>query len=106
MITIIKYGLMIIKTNHMLTVSPEPNSNGYACIDISCNLGNNRENTIWLVDHANNAEYVRRNPTEWYNADHDTPAHDYEPEELKVVKYKVDIEDVDVSALDAYNQFE
>jgi hypothetical protein len=41
------------------------------------------------VDKPEHAEWVRHNPTKWYNADYDTPAHSFKPEELEVVKVTI-----------------
>jgi len=63
---------------------------------------------LWFVDTAENAEWVRQNSTEWYNAGHDTPTHDFKPNELEVVEINVTIkaEPVDIKIPTTYEFFE
>jgi len=46
-------------------------------------------NGTWLVDDPLVAEYVRNYSTEWYNAEYRTPSHEFEADELKVVKVTI-----------------
>ena len=62
-----------------------------------------------MVDNAIQADWVRQNPTEWFNADFGTPSHSYEPDELEVVevqiKVQVTIDSVDTRAPTPYEYF-
>ncbi len=49
------------------------------------------EDNMWLVDTAENAEYVRQVSTKWYNAGHETPKHNFKPEQLEVCKVEIEI---------------
>lgn len=63
---------------------------------------------FWLVDDPEQAEFVRLNSTEWYNAGYDTPTNHIDTDDLEVVEINVEIKttSVDVSLPTPYEFFE
>ena len=82
----VQYGLRVKKTSELCTFYTTSNAGADFCNDTAYHLSTDDEEQLWLVDTYINAEYVRHNSTEWYNAGHDTPNHDYKLEELEVVE--------------------
>jgi len=83
------FGLRLKKTGQMLrveTVSNDEEDDDYDayCVPVIHRLSP-EGNGVWLND-AVTAEYVRHNPTAYYNADYKKPYHEFAPEELEVVK--------------------
>lgn len=96
--TIEKYGLRVKKTGRILTFYTINNEGRDFCGDVTYKLSDSKNDNMWLVDDPYTAEYVRNYSTEWYNAGHSTPVNDnYEPDELEVVKVKVETLPVEVS---------
>jgi len=87
----VKYGLWHKKEKCMLTVSTSSNDGSDFCTDISHSLTTYGDQ-VWYVDDPYIAEYVRNFSTEWYNANYETPNHDFDSDELMVVKVKVKTE--------------
>lgn len=91
MSTAIKYGLRHRGSGEILRVEERSNDEGSFCVQVSheLRLGARRD---WLVDSPEKAEYVRLNPTPWYNAGFDTPEHEFGAAELEVVRVTVTVE--------------
>jgi len=85
-----QYGLRLKSNGEILKAEIVSNEGREFCVNNSVVLTENG-NEVWLVDSRENAEWVRHNPTPWYNANYNTPLHYYEPEELEVVQYTVEI---------------
>jgi len=49
------------------------------------------EENVWYADSPGHAEYVRHVSTPWYNAGYETPGHEYDAEELEVVKLEMTV---------------
>jgi len=81
----IKYALREKASRKLLGYTLSSNAEGDFCVENQYCLYAGDEK-VWQVDEAWQAEYVRQNSTEWYNAGYETPTHDYEPEELEVVE--------------------
>lgn len=98
----IKYGLRNKKNGRLLTVYTRSNADGDFCCDIQHILIEsakpiedimiNRENydELWLVNSYEKAKKAMVS-TEWYNANYETPTHDYDPDVLEVIKVEVSI---------------
>lgn len=80
----VKYGLRHKKTGELLKVSLTSNGEDYEGVSISHTLSDYGKD--WLVDKMFTAEYVRRNSTEYYNAEYETPKHSFKMDDLEVVK--------------------
>lgn len=92
----VKYGLKHKKTNRILKYYTESNRDNHDCTDTTYTLTNpDYESSYedWLVDSKVLAGYVRSKSTEWYNADYETPKHNYKEEELDVVKITIETEE-------------
>lgn len=85
-----RYGLLDIKRNKYCTVSTISNRDAEFCSDIEYALSTLDE-ILWMVETETEAEYVRNHKTEWFNAGYRTPSHDYEPSELKVITFTIEI---------------
>ena len=85
---IIKYGLLLKKKNKILGFYQTSNEGSQFCNDNTTYLSEHEDN-IWSVDDPVIAEYVRNFSTEWYNADFETPKHDFKSNKLQVVKIEV-----------------
>jgi len=98
MSTEIKYALRYKKKNKLLGYYISSNADGDFCCDSQYILSYIEMDNIWFVDSPEKAEWVRHNSTLWYNADYNTPTHEYEAKELEVVKVKIttDIETLKV----------
>jgi len=90
---IIKYGLRIIETQEILRYEMNNNSSGDNVLTTYV-LSNSTDN-IWTVDSIEHANYVKYNTTPWYNAGHDTPMNEYEPEELEIIKIVQEFNDIE-----------
>ena len=82
---IVQYALRHIKSGKLLGFSVSSNDNGDFCNDTEVSLDEFNKN-IWYTSTPEQAAYVRQFSTPWYNADMDTPNHDYEPGDLEVIK--------------------
>lgn len=84
-----KYGLREKKTGKLLSFNRTKNR--CDAVEYCHDLRVDENSETWLVDNPRQAEWVRHNSTEWYNADHNTPRHHYEAHELEVVEVNVSI---------------
>jgi len=84
----VKYGLWHKKEKCMLKVSTTSNDGADFCTDISHSLTTYGDQ-VWYAHDIFAAEYVRNFSTEWYNANYETPNHNFEPDELAIVKVKI-----------------
>ena len=84
----IRYSLRHKKKNLILGFYTSSNAEGDFCTDTEHILGLHCEN-VWETNKAWKAEYVRRFPTPWYNADYETPNHHFDPDELEVVERRI-----------------
>ena len=83
-----RYGLRSKTTGNLLAVVVRSNNGGTFCVDSQHELV--REGpTLWLVDSAMHAEYVRQFSTPWYNAEYDNPTHNFKADELEVVSVDI-----------------
>lgn len=98
------YALRHKESGGLLTLHITSNSGGDCCGDVTYELWTGG-NAIWRVDDAIHAEYVRNFSTEWYNADYDSPKHDYRPEELEVVEIKEEITPIEVGSLPTFEEY-
>jgi hypothetical protein len=98
----LKYALRHKKLKDLLLYEASSNEGSEDCNSISYTLSvdnlSTNSNSWWVVDTPEQAEYVRLNSTKWYNADYDTPEHNFEPDELEVVEieYSIDIKPKEV----------
>lgn len=83
--TKIKYSLMSKASGELVGYTTSSNKGNEYCVDFTYTLQLHEDNT-WLVDSPEHALWVLYNPTEWYNADLETPKHDLNPDEFIVVK--------------------
>lgn len=90
-----KYGLRNKKTGEFVGYSVESNENAEFSTSQQYWLEETKQN-IWLVDYAQQAEWVRLHSTEWYNASYETPTNKLEPEDYEVVQYEIKAKKVDV----------
>lgn len=79
------YGLYHKESKRIVGYHTSDNSGGYACVDASYILDHNESNE-WLVK-----KFVRNNSTEWYNADYNTPTHNYNLDEIEVIKVEKEV---------------
>jgi hypothetical protein len=93
----IQYGLRHKESGEILGHSTASNDGMDFCGDVSVSLTRYSDDGYWLVDTIENAEYVRHNSTEWYNAGFSTPNHDYEPDELEIIRVKTIISEEPIS---------
>ena len=104
-----KYGLMHKPTRRALGFSTSSNAGGDFCVETQHILELSSDK-MWVVDNPKHAEWVRLNPTQWYNADYDTPTHDFDSDDLQVVRInveiKVDVEPTEVAIPTPYEFFE
>lgn len=84
-----KFGLRHKEKDCVLGVARSSNV-GSDCCGETQHILRTSSTEWWLVDDVQNAEWVRFNSTEWYNAEYDSPTHDYDPEELEVVSIVVE----------------
>lgn len=84
-VEVVKYGLFHIPTNKLIGYHTDSNADGEFCVETQYILSKYEDN-VWLVDDEVTASWVRTHSTKWYNADFETPSHDFDPNELKVVK--------------------
>jgi hypothetical protein len=91
----IKYGLRIKETGEILKAVAALNEDCDFCVDISYTIrpGMGIE---WMVDAPTDAEYVRNNSTEWYNASYNTPDHGFKPDDLEVIRIELNIDPIDI----------
>jgi hypothetical protein len=89
MTEIIRYGLKNLKTGELLGFYSMPNPEDGECINIEFILDSSYCGRIWLLENKSQAEFVRENSTEWYNADYKTPSHSYKAKDLEVVEVKL-----------------
>jgi hypothetical protein len=89
--TIEKYGLRQKSSGKIVGFSTNSNEGADCCVSTAYQLDVYTP-TMWLVDDAVDAEYVRLNSTVWYNADYDTPENPYNPDDLEVVKITISVE--------------
>jgi len=96
MATEIRYALRHIKSKKLV---------GYWTCDDSVKLDVDEEN-VWCVDSPEQAEYVRQHSTKYYNANRDTPSHNFSASELRVVKRTITIDEENVRVrLPTHKQF-
>lgn len=87
---ITKYGLLHKETNRIVGYDIQSNEGKDCCVSNQYILNNYSDN-MWLVNTIEEAEYVKRRSTEWYNADYNTPTHDYDENEIEIVKVESSI---------------
>jgi hypothetical protein len=88
---IIKYGLRVKNTQKVLVVFPSANSPDSEAVSITYELySEDFTGSIWMVDKKEIAEKAKIS-TEWYNADYSTPKHKFQPEELEVVIFQIEV---------------
>ena len=89
---ITKYGLMEKSTGKLLTYYYSHNDNAEFCVDDTYKLTSNTiGDNIWMVDHKKIANLAKIS-TPWFNADYESPNHDFKEEDLQVVKITLSIE--------------
>ncbi len=92
--TVVKYGLLY--KGKLLGFSCHSNYDVEFCNETSISLSDYSDN-IWLVDSAEQAEWVRLHSTPWYNADYQHPGNKYKPKDLKLVEVTLSIAPIHVS---------
>jgi hypothetical protein len=105
------YGLRNKKTGNIVSYETSRNDDGDCCVSTQYILDTYPTNDVskyWMVSDPYQAEWVRLNSTEWYNADIETPTHpskwvsdDYEVVTVEVV-VKVDPVDVKLPTVEEY----
>ena len=83
-----KFALRHEESGKLLGVSTHVNAGDF-CTDVCHTLRHSNEKT-WHANSPEHAEWVRNNQTPWYNANYETPSHEYAAEELSVVKLEVE----------------
>jgi hypothetical protein len=83
------YGLLHKKSGKIVGYETQSNAGGYACCDTAHTLDAN-SHLMWIVEDELNAAFVRMFSTEWYNAGYETPTNPYKPEELRVIKIRIE----------------
>ena len=103
-----KFGLRHKETGKIVTYYTDSNGDADGCATQYILDKSSDDQELWFVDIAENAEWVRLNSTEWYNAGHDTPTHYLKPDELEVVEINITIkaEPVDVTIPTPLEYFE
>ena len=87
-----EYRLRHKKTNEYLKVRTESNSEGDFCCEDQHILETDKyNNRVWIAKSPEHAEWVRHNSTRWYNADYETPSHDFKADELEVMSVDITI---------------
>ena len=89
----ILYALRLKLTGKLLTFSASSNEGGDFCNDTEISLDDFSSNPVWYASTPEQAEYVRNFSTPWYNAGMETPNHNFDADELEVVKI-VQIEEI------------
>lgn len=87
-----KFGLLSIRSGKLCGFSTSSNDGNEFCNSVNYILEENRgywDYGVWLVNSYEQAEYVRNNATEWYNSGYDTPSHNFEANDLRVVEVKL-----------------
>ena len=84
-----KFGLRFKSSGKIVTHYKESNGCSDCCGEFQHVLSERDTEEIWSVDTPENAEWVRLNSTQWYNAEYDTPTNDLDPEDLEVVKINI-----------------
>lgn len=102
-----KYGLRQKSTGQLVGYCTSSNADGDCCVEEQYILQPGSDQ-LWLVDDPEQAEYVRLNSTEWYNAGFDTPTNNLDSDDLEVVEVNVEVkvEPVEVSLPTPYEFFE
>ena len=80
------------ETRKILEYETRSNAGGDCCVPAEYVLTDNGESP-WCLTDVDRVIYVKYVSTPWYNADYDTPHHDYKPEELEVVDEYGDVYD-------------
>lgn len=85
------YALRHIESGKLLIMERTSNQGSDFCGESTVKLGHYYDDkdfnvNIWYVDKLFHAEFIRQNPTEWYNSGENCPDHEYEPEELEIVE--------------------
>jgi len=83
-----KFGLRHKETGVVVGIDRSSNEGCNFCGETQ-HILNKDTAEMWLVDDAQLAEWVRYNSTEWYNAEYESPTHDFEPDELEVVEVEI-----------------
>lgn len=83
------YGLVNKKNNKTLGYYSKSNNDSDFANDVEIILSDNEDNR-WMVESSHLAEWVRNNPTAWYNASHNTPNHNFEANDLFVIRIEVE----------------
>lgn len=93
-----KYALKNKKTSKLIGYHQRSNHGAEFAIDITIKL-DEKANNVWLSPSAEHVLWVLHNPTQWYNADMETPNHNLDPKDYMVVKYEetIEVTDVDVT---------
>lgn len=101
-----KYGLRQKSTGQLVGYEISSNEGGDFCGEFQyiLEVGDER---LWLVDDPQQAEFVRLNSTEWYNAGYDTPTHHFKADDFEVVVINVAVsaKSVEVSIPTPYEFF-
>ena len=84
-----KYGLRNKKTHKLVQCDVKSNEGAPDAGSTEYSLSDLGDDGDWLVDSAEHAEWVRLNPTEWYNAGHDTPSHNLSADDYEVVRVEI-----------------
>jgi len=90
----IKYALRHKKSGNLLVCLFSSNEGRDSCVDYTITLYDDDSGAVWQVDTKEQAEYVRQYSTEWYNADHDTPSHEFKANQLEIVELVTEIRTV------------
>jgi hypothetical protein len=102
-----KYALRQKSTGELVGFTISSNEGGDFCNGEQYILEVGEEK-LWLVDDPQQAEWVRLNSTDWYNAGYDTPTHYFdEPDDFEVVAIDIPIntKPVEVSIPTPYDFF-
>ena len=86
----IKYGLRVRGTEKVLGVNAQSNDGAEFCGSMAYSLDNHEDN-MWLVDTIENALWVSKNTTPWYNASYDTPINNYVDKDIEVVEVEINV---------------
>ena len=98
MMQITKFGFLEKLTGNLINFRISAHLDT-GCLDgytVELMSGSDQSIEIWLVNSADQAEWVRQNRTHWYDAVFDRPYHEFNADELEVVQIVMEIRPVSI----------
>lgn len=78
------------KTKILLSFYFKSNGDLDNCNDTTCELCNYGDG-IWMVNRFDQADYVLKNNTPWYNSCYSNPMREYKNSELEIVEFEIEV---------------